>query len=236
MPKLDRRSAQSAVNEYAAKDLGRLLLVGLALGAGGRSIAGLYGNAKRNVEREKRRNSLSSNEVPVSIPVTKQSNQESLKRPWWFAPALTVGAFPAVLGGWAGVGALMKKYRQAKSDEELAAAKQEFETALAEEQASSKFACDLNELAQEYVSGNLDESLEKEAFGSFKDVSRGAANTYMSLAGLLSLIGAYGGWKMMGKSDESRRVEAYREAARRRNAGKPLTLVAQPKPVERHHL
>jgi hypothetical protein len=213
--------ATRLMNQRAWKALQLALLMGLTGGAAGRAGAGIFGNISRNIRRKREEK---AEEKPVG-EFTLGTKTAEEPRPRWFWPGLMLGTPAAVYGGWAGTSRLLKAYRKRRVRQDLEQAKKEFEDAMASEQ-QLKFSADLTTLADAWVSGELDEDLEKSAqVGTMLKALGPGAYTAMSLLGLLGL-GA--GWKLMGENPEEERIRAYREAARRRRMSRPLSLTARP--------
>lgn len=236
MADLTRETAQQLVSDAAWKDLRRVLITGLLGGVAARAAAGVYGNIDRNVQRARERKETDSRPAgEFTMPV--KAADTSPPRPGWFVPSAVLGTAGAVYGGWAGMSRLVKAYRQMKARKELEQAKQEFDDALLAE-GQTKFSHDLNELADAWAAGELDDTLASAALnkeaGIFDEAStavRGIPPAFYTLAALLTGIGGLTGWKWMGESPEAIRVRAYRESMRRRRARQPVSLVAKPKAV-----
>jgi len=225
---LDPRDSQ------AAKDVGKALLVALLAGGSLRAAVGIGGNISRNLRRKEERDDANKPGVNDMLFTPKTAGaispvewgEDKPNAPSWMLPALLLGAPLSAAGGWAGVGKLMKHYRKSRSQDELENAKREFEEALAEEQ-STKLACELDDLANAYVSGELDTSTEKQAeAGALSSLWGAYLTALLGVGG----IGAYGGWKMMGRSADASRVKAYREAKRRRQMARSISLTARSSP------
>jgi hypothetical protein len=236
---MTRGQADTFVNQYAAKDLGKLLLAMLAAGAATRGAVGVYGNIARNLRRKRDRDLDEKPRYEISLPV-KSALFDGKPRPDWFAPAAVIGPPLAGAAGWAGMGKLMKTYRRHREQQELDKAKQEFEDALAEER-TLKFSVDLHALAEAYEQGELNETLGKvadwipgsSAVKAVGNVGRGIKPTAITIAAIMAGLGAYGGWRMVGAGDQADELKAYREAQRRRRAERPVSLMARPQ-VESH--
>lgn len=218
-------------DSLAVHDAKKAIIASLLGGAALRGAFGLYGLNARNIRRKKERDEIKPNpgEVPLPAKAAADNDIGNIPRPWWYTPAAVLGPPAGFAAGWAGVGALLKRYRKQREREELAKAKEEFEAALADER-SSKFACELHDLAQSYVSGDLDADLEKSA--TFIDWVGNKASWVGPALATLAIIsgsaGALGGWKLRGNSGEQAKVKAYREAMRRKRISRPSSLMARP--------
>lgn len=199
----------------SAQDLGRLLMAGVGGGAAARAIAGILNKATPSPVKEEER----PPELRVVMPVVKRTKRSALTtRPWWYYPSAVVGAPLAALGGWAAVSSLIKRRRRADRAEELEAAKREFEDALSDEQ-RLKFSSSLHGMAEAYVKRGSTSVLEA-LIGAAKAIPPVVYTT----AGLSGVVGLPLGWSVLGQSDEENRVRAYREAMRRRDIAKPVTV------------
>lgn len=220
-------------DRLAFNDARNVILASLIGGAAMRGAFGLYGLNARNIRRKREREAVKPDPGEVELPAKEASWADlfsaKVPRPWWFVPATTIGPAAGLVGGWAGMGALMKKYRKHREREELRKAKEEFEAAL-EDERSSKFASDLNELASAYVNGELDDDLEKSA--TFVDWAGDRVKyigpTLATLALLSGGIGVTGGWALRGNSGQQAKIKAYREAMRRKRISRPSSLMARP--------
>ncbi len=254
-----RQEAISLRDNAAWKDLRAALLVRLGIGVAGRAGAGIYGNMRRNIQRKKEREEAeqparSDVIVPLKAAADMPSFQpaapsapgfaeqsktyfSNVRRPWWFVPATTILAPLAAYGGWSGVSHLMKTYRKHRTGQDLDAAKQDFESALVEEQGgrNPKFAAQLTELCDDWIDGTLDEDLAKSAsaYEAGGTILRGGADMLMTLIALSGMAGLYGGWRIAGDNPQNRKIEAYQEAVRRRRLSRPTSLVARSGPISK---
>lgn len=242
MPPITVDEASSLMSSEAWKDLRKALMISLGIGVAGRSAVGILGNMRNNIQRKKEREeavrpATSQVDVPFKLARDKQADFfTDVPRPWWFAPGAVIGAPLALYGGWAGTGKLLKAYRKKRVNDELESAKQEFEDALASEQAgtTSKFAADLNALAEAWAAGKLDADMEKASaslWDQMVQTYRGVPPFLYTLMSLVGALGAYGGWKMMGDNPDLKKIDAYQEAMRRRRVNRPASLVARPKAI-----
>lgn len=233
------------LNEQAAKDVSKALAVVLLLGGGLRAAYGIAGNVGRNMRRAEVRNRAEKPEAGAIIFNTKPEEEEddttalnakSAKAaplgwgadkpplPAWVVPALLLGTPTAFAAGWMGISAYMKRYRKSRAREELEKAERDFEKALSAEQ-STKVARELDDLAAAYVTGELDDTLEKSA-GGMRRIDALLGLYLTALVGSAA-VGAYGGWSMMGGAKGTKEVSAYAEAVRRRHAARSVGLTAR---------
>ena len=213
--------AKDFISSHAREKLMRAVMTAALVGAGGRGVVGIIGNMRRNLQRKRDRDVAARPVNEITLPIKAASD------PIWYPAALATGTTGALAGGWMGTGALMKRYRKARSKQELEKAKREFEDALSGEH-QLKFSADLSALAKDWEDGALtDELLEK---ASWSAVDLGLKG-YLTLAAAIALAGGGIGWKMVGNNPEAARVKAYREAMRRRQSLRPVSLVARSKAI-----
>lgn len=218
---MSQETARAMQSEYGTGDLIQSLLLAGLIGGGARAGAGIVGSLRRNLRRKREREKDESVFHEISFPVKRSS--ESLERPDWTIPATVVGLPLAAAGGWMGVSKLIKAVRKSRDKQEMERAKAEFEEALANER-GTKFAFDLDKLAKAWVSGDIDNSLEKA--GNYGRAIRSIPPALYTAMTLLGLLGTYGGWKVNKGSSEDL-IEAHREAMRRRQLSRPVSLVAR---------
>jgi hypothetical protein len=131
--------------------------------------------------------------------------------PWAMPAAVGAGA-GGLYGGWKLMDYILDRRRESRLDEELEAAKTEYEEALhetAKEAADGSLASDLNQLYD-----NLHDCGEKTA-ASWPEISGQAAGVYGTGAGLGALLMALIGYTQ-GKKKQRRRLLERAQARRRR--------------------
>lgn len=222
------QEAQRIVDSEAWRSLIERLAAAAAGTVAVRSGLGIVDQLRQAARsRADTRKEKSDLEIRIPVPVVKASSDPKLPRPNWFYPLLAVGTPLASAGGWMAVGAVTKALRKRRLEAEVAAAKKEFERALLSEQ-KTKFAADLDEVAQAYARGELDALSEKRASNGLSDYIRSLPSLYYTIALPLALIGAYGGWRLTGDSRKNEDLKAFQEATRRRQIARPLSLKARP--------
>lgn len=214
---IPRENAQEIINYGARSNLARALVTALLVGAGARGTMGIIGNMRRNIQRRGEREDASKPTHEISVPI------KTATYPDWYPAALALGVPGALAGGWMGMGSLMRRFRRLRSRQELEKAKSEFEDALSDER-NLKFSTDLNSLAEAWVSGELSESTLEKASSNIMDASWKA---YLAAAALMALAGGGVGWKLTGENPEAEHIKAYREAMRRRQTIRPISLIAR---------
>lgn len=216
---VDAAALRSLIDRLAAAAAGTM-----AVRSGLGVVDQLRQAARSRADARKEKSDL---EMRIPVPVVKASADDRMPRPNWFYPLLAVGTPLAIAGGWTAVGAVMKALRKKRLEAEVDAAKREFERALLSEQ-KTKFASDLDEVAQAYARGDLDALREKRASNGLSDYVRTLPSLYYTIALPLALIGAYGGWRLAGDSRTREDLKAFQEAARRRQIARPLSLNVKP--------
>ena len=238
-----REEALSMRDNMAGARLGKTILMLLGLGAAGRATVGIYGDLSRNIRKKKERDELEKPDfrdvfIPTKIASQAVGAKLNIPRPRWFLPSMIGAAATAPFVGWGVTGAALKAYRKHRTKNDLEEAKKDFEAALLEEQDNSprvpKFAADLNALAKDWENGDLDADLAKvtpldKQANSLWDTASGL---YITALIASALGGGALGWNMAGRnSPEKLKIRAYREAMRQRQLTRPVSVVAQTKPV-----
>ncbi len=244
------------LNNQALNQLARYLIGGMGAGAAIRGLSHFVYPPKPVDE------SVEHPDLSMPIPVKKADddvNPISSKpvgptKPYglpWYLPAVFMGAPLAAAGGWKLVDSLLDKQQQAKADDELEAAKKEYQDALnvaiGVKSAGDNAEIDkyvgsvLDNVYEDYqnnkgLAGQISDALSSTVTGvsnyfnnlfpNMSGVSKGLLLSYALGSGAL---GYHGMSKWLSKSNKVKRLQlALNERARRRLAQQPAAIYVRP--------
>lgn len=209
--------------------VGRALLKGLGAGVAVRATGGLIGETKRLLDKKYKKEKPEVDEL--FIPSTQPKLAAELNRGWWVNPTVVAGVPLSFAGGYLSVSKILKERRKKLDELELAKVKKDFDKAMRAE-LTSKFAKQLDELADAYVSGKLNGKLTKKAenpISSSVNLLRDSAATLMLLS---ALAGAGTGWAVYGKTKNQKDVSNYTKARNQLMLAAPKPMIALPSELE----
>ena len=184
-----------------------------------------------------------ADDPPSNTVVTR-----SPSRPDWFQYAALASGIGGAYGGWHLLNSLLKKRRAAELQSDLDAEQSKLDKELLTERRVAKESAD-NELFDSVVDKLADVMLkraepdaaqnngetrnynrpslyEELAQPSWQTSTLKALGTALGpVAALLFGAGAYGGWRLAGKSEDTKKIEEYREAQRRRRVSRPESIM-----------
>lgn len=225
----------------ALKNIGNLAMLGAGTGAGIRGLQGLFSLINRNTERNVKPKPRTA---VVNVPVARMPKvaEEGKAANWWTGSEATTPAgiplyYPAAVaagglgaaGGWKLIDYILDKRRSQETDDDLDAARQDYELALRNEPAAArvagKFAESLDKLADK-----MEECVKTAALS---DILGGTVGSYLGFYALpsatLAAVIAHG----MGKSRQRKSLleRAQKKRMRELASSQPVTLFASPSTV-----
>jgi len=243
--------AQEFLDSLARKDMKYTALNSLLLGAGLRSVLAIpevikfnqqRTNAKRKAEQVSPsefifNTGVKAAQAPASAPAVPSTTNTtaSYPLPAKYYPAMLAAALLPALGGWYGTGALVKAHKRKIDDEDLDTAEKSFDAALKSER-GTKFAAMLDDLADEYIRGEVQPSLDTIAQAKQADASplgnwttpftHTIPGVLATLATLSAALGGYAGWNMAGNTAEKEDIKKYKEQKQRSEYASPSPIKA----------
>lgn len=230
----------------ALHQLGRLLLTGAGVGMAGRGLLGVLQLTKRNLSPPQ---GLGGDIVPVDVPYPAAEEEEKVagvsnffkgdyaKSPWGIPamlPATVIGGTASIYGGWKLMDAVLDARRRAELNEDVDAAKSEFQQALLSEYdrphktpklaSDQSLGDDLDKLYRNVkAAGMLEDTLHGAGIGT------GLYGTAAGIAGIAAAVGAYQATRKRREQELLRKAHKIR--LRQRWNTQPPPLVMQPVPV-----
>lgn len=232
-----QQAANQQLQRHAGQQLQKVLLTSLGVGLAGRGAWGLAQLLHRNLAKPVQ--PASARPVPLPMLYEQEPKQAGVAGDFlqgrhattlqgvpWFMPAAVGAGIGGLSGGWKLMDYLLDKRRQGDVDQDLEAAKREYEAALLA--GSGKQAAAADELGQELE--GLCDDVEKQASDLAGQIA-GGYGTYALLSALVAGLMAH----QYGQKRQTRRVLERAQTARRREraaqAPAPLMALPLPKPA-----
>lgn len=242
--------AQNFIRDITLKDIAHTALASALMGASARAALAIPGQLNYQQARAKaRRRAMRTPPTEFELPTTKGASEKppaySSNAYSWPAPYYPLGLASLLVPPLLGYGAVSQliKYRRQKADRaERQRAESAFEDALRAERISAKTAGDAADIEKQFADAlaetpvtkfaqMLDEVADKFVCGELPNTPKSAATfseaipgTALNVAALAALLGAYTGWRIHGKSDEQRDVEAYLADKYRKQLARPAPV------------
>lgn len=216
------------MQQDAKKDIARIMLLGLGTGAAVRGLAGLNNMLTDPAAKKPPRRVV---EMPVPYLAEDEektaANEAATSKIGlnYYIPGMILGGLGAGYGGWKAIDLLLNNQRKKKTEEELEAAKKEYEQSLL---GSYKTASDnpVQALDRAFDLLTKQADLISEAFPNLPGMASGLATTYS----LATLPIGYMIINRMMKKNSNRAIlnKALEERARRQAIVQPPQLYATP--------
>lgn len=248
----------SKVRQEALNDIGKVMLFGAGAGAAGRGTVGLL-----NLLRSKPKTNLRSGPAMTPLPLPYTPEPELEEEPLqpqiklagnsflagdmatqksgipWYQPAMLMGGLAAGYGGWKAVDHILDQRRQHDIEDELQAARGDFQKALigqydggikkaSEQSPMEKLSADLDLLFDKFQEV-AEKSAAETTWGDIGGNMTGMYGMYAAPAALAAGYAAYS----MGKKSQRRTIidKALKRRAQRNAAMQPDEMYAMPVPV-----
>lgn len=229
--------AEQQMRQEALRDVGGVGLAGLGAGAG---AAGLVGLARMFRKRKK---PTEERVLPLPYPVeeedhTKKAGITSKAALPWYGPAVVFGGLAGLGLGWKGVDGVLKRRARKEREDELSAAREEFNAALLSQYDKPLRSPALKLSADGELAAALDDLFDKtqlaveKVAATLADAGGMALGGYGTYAGLTSLLaGSIVYDQLKKRSRQAILDKAIKKRERRKYMESPPEIYAEPQPM-----